>query len=188
MGRGKRDINKGHGRRRLPSRRLPWLSVRSRMNHPRAVAAALVPAVALLAVRGWLVEPLTVSSDSMEPAIPVGAIVLLYKPDAEAGTIGNGKVVAFSSPLDGHTVIKRVVAGPGQTVAIRDAELFVDDVAVPEPSIDHTRIDATYFGPVQVPPGCIFVLGDNRAASVDSRDYGAVPLASVHGTLLTGLR
>jgi signal peptidase I len=149
------------------------------------VAAAVVPALALLAVRAWLVEPLTVSSDSMEPTIPAGAVVLLYKP-APATGIRNGEVVAFTNPADGHTVIKRVVAGEGQTVAIRDAELYVDDVAVPEPFIDHSRIDATYFGPVQVPAGSVFVLGDNRGVSIDSRDFGAVPLTAVQGTLLSG--
>ncbi|MGF9648098.1 signal peptidase I [Pseudarthrobacter oxydans] len=147
---------------------------------------ALIPLLVVLAVRTWLVEPFTVSSDSMEPTIPSGAVVLLYKPAAATGWIRNGVVVAFTSPADGHTVIKRVIAGEGQTVAIRDAELYVDDVAVPEPFIDHSRIDATYFGPVEVPAGSVFVLGDNRGVSIDSRDFGAVPLTAIQGTLLTG--
>ncbi|VXB76757.1 Signal peptidase I [Arthrobacter sp. 9AX] len=174
---------KPHGRRRLADRRRPWSSALPLPKRTRLVAAALIPALALLASRAWLVEPLTVSSDSMEPTIATGAVVLLYKP---AGSIRNGDVVAFTSPVDGHTVIKRVVAGEGQSVAIRDAELYVDDVAVPEPFIDHSRIDATYFGPVQVPAGSVFVLGDNRAVSIDSRDFGPVPLAAVQGTLLAG--
>jgi signal peptidase I len=122
----------------------------------------------------------------MEPAIPSGAVVLLYKPAAAAGWIRNGVVIAFTSPIDGRTAIKRVVAGEGQTVAIRDSELYVDDVRVPEPFIDHSRIDATYFGPQLVPAGCVFVLGDNRGVSIDSRDFGPVPWTAVRGTLLTG--
>lgn len=153
---------------------------------PRTLAAGLIPVVAILAVRAWLVEPFTVSSDSMEPTIQEGAVVLLLKPAAAAGWIENGAVVAFTSPADGRTAIKRVVAREGQTVAIRDAELYVDDVAVPEPFIDHSRIDATYFGPEKVPAGSVFVLGDNRGVSIDSRDFGAVPLTAIQGTLLTG--
>lgn len=152
---------------------------------PRRLILALVPALALLGARAWLVEPFTVSSDSMEPAIAQGSVVLMYKP-AASGTVDRGVVVAFTSPEDGHVAIKRVIAVAGQSVAIRDAELFVDGLHVDEPFIDHSRIDATYFGPVTVPAGSIFVLGDNRGVSIDSRDYGAVPLTAVQGTLLTG--
>ncbi len=147
---------------------------------------ALLPALALLGARAWLVEPFTVSSDSMEPAIARGSVVLMYKPAAAPGTVDRGMVVAFTSPEDGHVAIKRVIAVAGQSVAIRDAELFVDGLHVDEPFIDHSRIDATYFGPVTVPAGSIFVLGDNRGVSVDSRDYGSVPLTAIQGTLLTG--
>nr|WP_091416448.1 signal peptidase I [Arthrobacter sp. OV608] len=146
----------------------------------------MIPALAIFAARAWLVEPFTVSSDSMEPTIAEGTVVLLYKPAAAAGWIRNGVVVAFTSPVDGHTAIKRIIAVEGQTVAIRDSELYVDDVPVPEPFIDHSRIDATYFGPEEVPAGSVFVLGDNRGVSIDSRDYGAVPLTAIQGTLLTG--
>lgn len=152
------------------------------------VAVLVAAAVVLLAVRAWVVEPLTVSSDSMEPTIREGSVVLLYKPAAAADSIRNGEVVAFSSPDDGRTAIKRVVAGEGQMVAIRDSRLYVDDVAVPEPFIDHSRIDGTFFGPVQVPAESVFVLGDNRGVSIDSRDYGAVPLMAIQGTLLTGAK
>ena len=153
---------------------------------PRRLALALVPALALLGARAWLVEPFTVSSDSMEPTIAQGSVVLMYKPAAASGTVRRGAVVAFTSPEDGHVAIKRVIAVAGQDVAIRDAELYVDGLHVDEPFIDHSRIDATYFGPVTVPAGSIFVLGDNRGVSIDSRDYGAVPLTAVQGTLLTG--
>jgi signal peptidase I len=152
----------------------------------RLLSAALIPVLIVLAVRTWLVEPFTVSSDSMAPAIPAGAVVLLYKPPAAAGGLPHGAVVAFASPIDGRTAIKRVIAVEGQSVAIRDSELFVDDVAVPEPSIDHSRIDGTYFGPEKVPAGTVFVLGDNRGVSIDSRDFGAVPLKAIQGILLIG--
>ncbi len=145
----------------------------------------LIPVVATLALRAFVVEPLTVSSDSMEPSITAGSVVLLYKP-ARAELIRNGAVVAFTNPQDGQEAIKRVVAVEGQTVAIRDAVLYVDEEAVPEPFVDHTRIDATYFGPVAVPRGSVFLLGDNRGVSIDSRDFGPIPLTVVHGVLLAG--
>ena len=175
------------GGRQLPRHRS--LSPRGRFakgRWPRVLVIALIPGLLVIAARAWLVEPFTVSSDSMEPTIPSGAVVFLYKPAAAAGWIRNGVVVAFTNPVDGHTAIKRVIAGEGQSVAIRDAELYVDDVHVPEPFVDHSRIDATYFGPEKVPAGAVFVLGDNRGVSIDSRDFGAVPLTAIQGTLLTG--
>jgi signal peptidase I len=188
--------NVTRGGRRPPQRipkSLPRVSPRvspgagpAERRRPRFLLLALVPVLVVLALRVWVVEPFTVSSDSMEPTIASGSVVLLYKPSAAADSLRNGVVVAFTNPLDGQIAIKRVIAGEGQSVAIRDAELYVDDVAVPERFIDHSRIDATYFGPVTVSAGSIFVLGDNRGVSIDSRDFGAIPLTSVQGTLLTG--
>ncbi|MFJ4264606.1 signal peptidase I [Paenarthrobacter nicotinovorans] len=149
----------------------------------RHLAIALVPTLLMLGIRAWLVEPVTVTSDSMEPAITQGSVVLMYKPATVSGPPRAGDIIAFISPQDGHTAIKRVVALGGQQLAIRDGELYVDGQHVPEPSIDHSRIDATYYGPIVIPPGTMFVLGDNRGVSIDSRDYGPVPLAAIQGSM-----
>ena len=77
--------------------------------------------------------------------------------------------------------MKRVVAVGGQQVAIRDADLYVDGRLVVEPQVDHSRVDGLWFGPVTVPDRAVFVLGDSRSGSVDSRVYGAVPLDSILG-------
>lgn len=152
------------------------------LRHPKSVAASWVVA-ALLVTRLWVIEPLTVASDSMEPAVAENSTVLMLKafPPAQ---VKRGTLIVFTSPEGGTPTLKRVVAVGGQFVAIEDSILLVDGKAVPEPGIDHTRIDGTYFGPVQVPEGQVFVLGDNRAGSIDSRDYGSVPLENLLGILL----
>ncbi|WP_240722284.1 signal peptidase I [Kocuria rosea] len=150
----------------------------------RTTAAVLLGTAAVLACRLWLVEPLVVGSDSMEPTLPEGTVILLLKAGAPDRRAGTGSLVVFADPEDGRTTVKRVVAAGGQTVAIEDAVLVVDGEAVPEPFVDHSRIDATWFGPVTVPPGHLFVLGDNRSPSVDSRDYGSVPASAVEATVL----
>ena len=69
-------------------------------------------------------------------------------------------------------------------VAIKDAELFVDEHRVDEPYVDHASIDGVYFGPVTVPAGSVFVMGDHRETSIDSRSYGPIRAADIDGRLL----
>jgi len=94
-----------------------------------------------------------------------------------------GDIVIFESPDDGETLIKRCVAVGGQEVAIHNKALYVDGVLRDEPFaklspgslMPHSR----EFGPVTVPPGHIFCMGDNRDHSRDSRFFGPVPIANI---------
>ncbi|WRH26485.1 signal peptidase I [Arthrobacter sp. JZ12] len=146
-----------------------------------AVRIFIAVMLLLLALRLWVVEPLWVSSPSMEPTVPEGSVVLLY----HHGSVSQGTLVGFRAPGgEGGTVLKRVVAVGGQTVSIEDAKLLIDGIEVVEPFVDHSRIDGTYFGPITVPEDFVFVLGDNRGASIDSREFGPLPLEAVEGTVL----
>ena len=150
----------------------------------RITASGIVILALLLGLRLWVVEPLAVSSTSMEPTVSRGSTIFVLKFHPSADALTAGRLVVFSNPEDGHPTIKRVIAVGGQQVAILDAILYVDGFRVSEPFVDHSRIDGTYFGPVTVPMGRVFVLGDNRAVSIDSRDFGAVPLRNFETTLL----
>ena len=138
--------------------------------------------VAVLTGTG-LAAPVRISSGSMAPTLLEGDRVLVTR----AGTPGRGALVTFSSPADGVLTLKRVVAIAGDRVAIEDAALVVNGRRVAEPYVDAARIDGLYFGPVTVPAGTVFVLGDRRAGSIDSRAYGAIPAARVEGRVLVRL-
>jgi signal peptidase I len=156
----------------------------SRGRAVRSRTALLVAAVlALVLVRLFVAEPLRVSGDSMAPTLRSGDVVLVQR----HASVHSGSLLVLRDPQDGSLVVKRAVATGGQTVEIRDAYLYVDGVALDEPFVDHSRIDGVYFGPATVPAGAVFVLGDSRDGSIDSRVFGPVPVSAVVGRVLVRL-
>ncbi|WP_262107205.1 signal peptidase I [Arthrobacter sp. Marseille-P9274] len=149
-----------------------------------ALAGGAVVLALLLGVRTWVAEPVAVDSDSMAPTLPPGSIAIVLKTAPAWFGVHAGDVVVLDSPLDGTRIIKRVVAVGGQTVEVDDAILLVDGAAPPEPYVDHRTIDGTHFIPTAVPPGEVFVMGDNRERSIDSRDFGTVPVEEIRGTVV----
>lgn len=157
--------------------------------HPALVAvlAAGATLLLLLAVRAWVVEPLAVSGGSMAPTLRPGQQVLVEKVTPWRRPWRRGDLVLFDRPGDGLLSIKRVVGLAGDTVAIRDGRLVVDGAPVPEGYAPPRRIDGVYFGPVTVPDGQVFVLGDDRRNSLDSRRYGTVPADDLAGRVVLRL-
>ena len=160
------------------------LGDRATASRPYATRLA-VAAVALLAVLLLTaLEPLRVSSVSMSPTLEAGDQVIVDKVSLRWNPPAVGDLVVFRDPQHHELVVKRVVALGGQTVAIEDAVLVVDGTVRHEPQVDLSRIDSTYFGPVTVPPDAVFVMGDNRSESTDSRTYGAIPLDELVGRVI----
>jgi signal peptidase I len=140
--------------------------------------------VGLFATVRFVAEPMRVSSGSMTPTFRVGDEVVVGKVGGRASHPARGDVVVLRSPQDGRLVIKRVAALGGQRVGVADGVLVVDGRRVKEPYVDRRRVDGTYFGPVRVPPGDLFVLGDQRDGSIDSRTFGPVPADALVGRVL----
>ena len=116
-----------------------------------------------------------VSSASMVPTYSPGDVVLVTQRPPDLADLERGDLVTFRSPEDGRRALKRVIGLPGEAVVIKDSELYVDDRVVDEAYVDHALIDGYYSRTYTVPAGSVFLLGDNRGNSVDSRDYGPVP-------------
>jgi signal peptidase I len=152
---------------------------------PVLVAIAVVSLV-VLGLR-FVAEPMRVSSDSMKPTYGKGDEILVQKFGAHARDPARGDIVVVRSPVSGDLVIKRVAARGGQTVGIADGVLRVDGHAVREPYIDRAEVGGTYFGPIRVPTGTVFLLGDQRFGSVDSRSFGPVPVDSMVGRVVLRL-
>ncbi len=174
--------------------------------HPlREVAESLLIALLLFGfLRAFVVQAFRIPSPSMEQTLLVGDYLFITKFEYGAlvpivggrlpglREIAPGDVIVFersSGPEgeDGAMIdyIKRVVAVGGQTVEVRDKALLVDGVAVEEAFVQHTDAGRLAvrdnFGPVEVPRGEVFVMGDNRDNSRDSRFWGTVPVERVLG-------
>ncbi len=143
--------------------------------------------MALLAVAYLLVEPMRVSSSSMSPAYDAGDEVLVAKVGPRSHEPRRGDVIVVRAPPAGELMIKRVAALGGDQVAILDGVLMVNGRRIKEPYVNHARVDGTYFGPVRVRENSVWVLGDDRAGSVDSRTFGAVSSDQIIGRVLCRL-
>lgn len=165
-----------------------WLFVRTISNllHYAVVVCAAL-AVALL-LRTFAVEPFVVPSGSMLPTIQVGDLLVGEKVSYRTREPERGEVVTFYSPVEQGTIlIKRVIASGGQTVDMRDGYVYVDGERLDEPYVngepsyplDENVVEGGIQYPYTVPEGSIWVMGDNRTSSADSRYFGAVPVSCV---------
>ena len=132
----------------------------------------LALAVALV-IKTFLVDTRLIPSASMYPTIEVGDRVLVDKITHIVGkTPERGDIVVFRAPAELNQksdLIKRVIGLPGDTIFIKDGLVYINDEAIAE---DYLNEAPDYeYGPVTVPEGCYFMLGDNRNHSVDAHRW-----------------
>jgi signal peptidase I len=119
----------------------------------------------------------------MEPNLKTGERVLASRVAYLFGSPQRGDVVIFKYPCDPtKNYVKRVVGLPGDTVEIRQGQLLVNGNLLDEPY--KLMVAHGDYGPEQVHPGMLFVLGDNRDQSNDSRYWGELPLQNVQAKAL----
>ncbi len=172
-------------RKRLRSVVMEWTAV---------IAAALM--IAIL-VRAFLVQAFSIPSESMEPTLNQGDRLLVDKISYRFGAVQRGDVVVFDSPqgrLVGtdEPLIKRVIGLEGETVELEDGVVTINGDYLLEPYLGPSTLTFT-LGPI---PGCagggsstrctvaaghVFVLGDNRPSSRDSRFFGPVATETIIG-------
>jgi signal peptidase I len=149
-----------------------------------SLSAQLV--VLFLIAAAFFMRTSPVDGLSMEPRVHAGEIVLINTLAYRFGPVKRGDVVAFrhDAPTT-ETYIKRVVGLPGERVEVRDGVVAIDGRVLSEPYVRFP--DRRGAPPVVVPPGAYYVLGDNRADSDDSRNWGVVHQDDIVGKALVGI-
>jgi signal peptidase I len=171
---------------------------------PMLIGIALIVAVI---IKTFLFQAFYIPSSSMEDTLQINDRVLVSKVSYTFGDISRGDVIVFDDPRGGFEqpdegaldsvlrnllesvglsapqseFIKRVIGLPGDRVEAIDGDLVVNGVVQVEPYRKQQARPLPDFGPITVPTDELFVMGDNRFASQDSRYFGTIPIDTVVG-------
>ena len=133
-------------------------------------------------VRPFIIEAFYIPSESMVPTLKVGDRVFVNKFVYRFWEPEKGDIVVFRSVEgDQEDLIKRIVAVPGDKVAVRKGVLRVNGEPQEESYVNRQLPDKSSYRSTKVPKGEVFVMGDNRANSRDSRFFGPVPYENIEG-------
>lgn len=167
------------------TRRRKHSSTRNTLEWVAVIVGAVV--VALL-IKTFVVQAFRIPSDSMVPTLVQGDRVLVNKLSYDAHDLNRGDVVVFSRPPglpagpdEPEDLIKRVIGLPGDELVTRDGDVYVNDRLLNEPYLPEGTASYGLDQPITVPDDQVFVMGDNRENSTDSRVFGPVDTDSVIG-------
>jgi signal peptidase I len=164
----------------------PEFDFEKRYRLVREIIETIVLTLLMFLIIRFAIQNFNVDGTSMEPNLHNRELILVDKWTYMFRTPDRGDVIVFVAPP--HTeldYVKRVIGLPGDVVTIRNTVVIVDGVTLVEPYVD-PRNQGNMFAYKNitnyvVPANTYFVLGDNRAVSSDSRDWGIVPKANIIG-------
>jgi signal peptidase I len=163
------------------------------------VVTIVVAVGAVLAIKAWVVNPYRIPSSSMEPTLhcaePQPGCLANYSDRVLANRFiyhfrdpHRGDIVVFNTPplaLEkcgaGGTFVKRIIGLPGDTVSERKGRVSINGQPLDEPYVPQSERNPQANGRWTVPQGAYFMMGDNRAQSCDSREWGSVPRSDLIG-------
>lgn len=143
------------------------------------ILETLIMAVVLFVGINAISARVRVDGISMLPTLENGEFILVNRMSYRWGEIQRGDIIVFDFPLNmEEELIKRVIGVPGDQINVNAGQVFVNGQILSEPYISQTP---NYSGDWVVKNGFLFVLGDNRNNSNDSKDWGLLPIENVVG-------
>lgn len=146
--------------------------------------AIIIAVVAAFLIRGLVVQAFKIPSGSMLPTLQVGDHILVSKFIYWFAEPKRGDIIVFKYPRnEKKDFIKRVVGLPGERVEMRSTTVYINGEPLKEPYARYNNMieHRNNFGPVVVPSGYLFVMGDNRDNSKDSRFWGPLDIKKIKG-------
>lgn len=146
----------------------------------------ILRAAVVLLVLFYFCWPVRILGSSMEPTYSDGDILCFSRITSMTGNYDRGDVVVFDYYAEGHkqTVLKRIIAMGGDTIQILPEGVFLNGELLEEP---YTMGTTTGIADMTVPEGTVFVMGDHRDTSFDSRNMGVISMEDLKGKVIFSL-
>jgi signal peptidase I len=191
-----------HSADALPSESGPGSDAPKEQKSNRWIVELLIVVVIAIVVafllRTYVIATYSIPSGSMEPTLQVGDRIVVDKLSYDLHGVDRGNIIVFSTPPKENCagppvsdLVKRVIALPGETIELSGGRVYIDGHVLSEPWLPTAVRTETYPGPSQepyalhhpyrVPQNDVYVMGDNRTFSCDSRYWGPVAESTIVG-------
>ncbi len=162
------------------------------------VGVVVVAIIVAVLLRTFVVATYSIPSGSMEPTLQIGDRIVVDKLSYHLHGVDRFDIVVFSTPPNEDCagppvadLVKRVIGLPGETISLTDGSVYINGRLLPEPFLPTSVRTDTYPGPsaaayslhhpYRIPAGDVFVMGDNRPYSCDSRYWGPIHESTIVG-------
>jgi signal peptidase I len=162
------------------------------------VGVVLVAVLVAFLLRTFVVATYSIPSGSMEPTLKIGDRIVVNKLSYHLHGVDRGNIVVFSTPPAENCagppvsdLVKRVIGLPGEIITLNDGHVLINGHILAEPYLPPSARDDTYPGPgnagyslhhaFRIPAGDVYVMGDNRTESCDSRYWGPIAKSTIVG-------
>jgi signal peptidase I len=147
-----------------------------------------IAALASILLVNYVAAAYQISGDSMDNTLKDAERVIVSKLPIKTGVINRFDIVVINKPAEPcKSIIKRVIGLPGEIIEIKEGEVYINNKRLEQPFLQEPRFtvnETDYMTPLLIEPDHYFVMGDNRAVSCDSRNYGPVQAKFIYGKTL----